>query len=1100
MVVLSLLLLFKNCGQIHRFIARDPLTPFLSIMKPDQSSSFTAPCTVYTWGVVTAMIIMSTGQSEGMIQRGSLTNDTDINGDSAWQAERHGTQLTSVKIHRREFKPSSKMPSFDDYDSKVPNSKLLNSEENVNNNDTSDASDGKIHGEDETRQDDVLLDSGDGETYDFQENEDPMDMTYSYIRAAVSKGIHAQYELCDRFCDGNSTFVNNVRNDHCYYEDTECQRCFCDHACVHYGDCCPLMGSSSLPQIGTRENMCLEVNTGYWTQFVEVIASCPEKYSDSDQGVTHNEDCNACEVNGTNDLSKLVVSMDTYVLYCNSHCAACNGETTFSAAMVVECETDYEDVYYDYHSYYYDTSSSQDMDRDELSSNNTDKPNETVEVQTSDVGRTTGFPMNTEPTSLPPSHNVSQCKLVIPREHTYHLRTHFCRKKATLPTQLESHGNHTVVSNATELDIMDDLCRQYSYPIVIGNRVYRNLFCALLDGIVPGQKECHEPSFDMAERTLFVLTDLRPPEVVYRTPPVPAVQCVGDDDGWYDVASDTCRPVSCEEGREWLGGHPYCTPIMPTNMSVVYTYNIYVIFQPGVNSTHFSCADQWAFVHDTVISHLAGIMQQLNITFYAIRTQCSDNYFVHPSKIFVHVKFVTPAQDGESQADFEMKLVDYFAVPHRSLSAKNNVTSVELHMTFTSGFFNWDVQHTVIPYSNGSCCEKTQFNDINLLSQYRFLTEDLNSHHVAIVFGPFTPYALVLLNVTEYDRVTEDRYNLTFVNISLDAWDVQETRDGLAVPFLFLQNAYIEAGLVQDPQPQIEIRYRFQGLELQILSSCCLIVSIVSLTFLLATYSVFPELRTLPGINTMFLAAWLLLAQLLLLTAPSRTEVAGVCQALAMVLHYSWLCVVTWCSVCSFHMYDVFVRQQVRMHMPHRHTWYLKRYVALAHSLPAIVVLLVVVSTTVWTSGEDLGYGGHICYLNRVLLVGLAFVLPLALSVLSNLVLLVLTARAVSRVKRQKVSGTRAERGSIKIYIGLSSLTGLCWLVALMAEIPGCGWLQYVSAVLNGLQGLHLAVSYAGSKRVMRMWQHKLRCKTSRSQQSTSSSTSQTRRTFLSSV
>ena len=265
---------------------------------------------------------------------------------------------------------------------------------------------------------------------------------------------------------------------------------------------------------------------------------------------------------------------------------------------------------------------------------------------------------------------------------------------------------------------------------------------------------------------------------------------------------------------------------------------------------------------------------------------------------------------------------------------------------------------------------------------------------------------------------------------------------------------------------------------MQVLSTSCLVVSVVSLTFLLATYASFPNLRTVPGVNNIFLATWLWLAQVLLLTVPGRTSVTPLCRALGLVLHYSWLCVLSWSSVCSFHMFHVFVTQQDRPMAPHRRGWYVKRYATFAQATPAAVVVAVVVSRLALTSGQDIGYGGMTCYLNSVLLVGLAFVMPLALSVLFNLVQLALTARALCQTERMthhraSSASDRGESSNVGIYARLSSLTGLFWVVALLSEVPGCWWLSYVSAVLNGLQGLHLAVSYTGNRRVLKLWREK---------------------------
>nr|KAG5690583.1 hypothetical protein BaRGS_009245 [Batillaria attramentaria] len=208
----------------------------------------------------------------------------------------------------------------------------------------------------------------------------------------------------------------------------------------------------------------------------------------------------------------------------------------------------------------------------------------------------------------------------------------------------------------------------------------------------------------------------------------------------------------------------------------------------------------------------------------------------------------------------------------------------------------------------------------------------------------------------------------------------------------------------------------------------------------------------------------------LLISVPFRTELRSLCSLLGVALHYAWLVVVLWTSACSFHMFHVFVTQQSSLHMPHRHAWYLKRYTLFAHGVPALIVITVVCASLLMSDGQEMGYGKDICYLDSVLLVGVGFVLPLALCVTFNLVQLALTAHALSPVQHVQAYGVETERSNIRIYIKLSSLTGMCWVVALLAEVPGCEWMRYVAVVLNGLQGPHLALSYTASSRVMRLW------------------------------
>ena len=530
-----------------------------------------------------------------------------------------------------------------------------------------------------------------------------------------------------------------------------------------------------------------------------------------------------------------------------------------------------------------------------------------------------------------------------------------------------------------------------------------------------------------------------------------------------------CRPMLCDIDRRLSLEDGFCRHPVVNDMSTHYLYSIRIALTPRNNDTRLQCLPH---VKNDVGYILADAVGRLNVTTYAIASRCALR---SPSSSGVDaVVEIIVAGSSRDQIHFEMEMVKEFsAISELTLGEPGggNRTVFDAQVEMVDGDFdgNLTVFHEwLISFRNGSCCHAV-VGEVSLFLHYLIVSGDVDmfdSFHF-VMFDPVAPYALVFLNTSEFTRVAHaDIYQLTYANVSLDGRKVRKEYQGLLVPVEVLRQAYARAS--PDPNPAEHIG------AYQLLSVCCLVVSVLSLILLLVTYSTFSELRTLPGINTMFLAGWLLLAQVLLLVVPHRTDLAELCGALGVALHYAWLCVVSWSSVCSFHMFHVFVGQRQRARVPHRHSWYLRRYVAVSHASPALVVAAVLGGSAAGSGGADTGYGGTVCYLNTALLVGLGFVLPLALSVLLNVLLLALTARAVARVERLQNHGGHAERSNVRVYAGLSSLTGMCWALALVAEVPGCGWLRYVSTVLNGLQGLHLALCYTASGRVVRLWRHLL--------------------------
>lgn len=550
---------------------------------------------------------------------------------------------------------------------------------------------------------------------------------------------------------------------------------------------------------------------------------------------------------------------------------------------------------------------------------------------------------------------------------------------------------------------------------------------------------------------------------------------------------DKCRRVSCQNDRAWVFGQPYCTDTAANTNSSISLYNFYLTFQAVTNATRSYCLQNWSAVKNTIIAHLTSTIRKLNSTISAIKVVDFKN---KPESSVFGVWFIT-GKSGD-QIEFELKIIEFFTSSRLSLEIPNDgnivqfQTGLEPNVTYMSG-------STFVCLINSSHCDLVD-ESFNIFSYFfEKISFDDSPQSLSVVdFNRFTPYAKVKLDDTEFEQDANSMITLTYVNVSIDARKVHNTAEGLSVPIIYLLEAYSAAGLTPNLTQEVRVRRTRSDTAKEVLSLCCLVVSIASLIFLLTTYCAFSELRTLPGINNMFLAAWLLVAQVLLLSVPARTEIPAVCRVLGVMLHYAWLCVVSWSSACSFHMFHVFVTQRDRMYAPHRQQWYVKRYALYSHTVPAVIVALVLGSTAGRSGGVEIGYGGHVCYLNTALLRGVAFVLPLLLAVSFNLVQLALTARELSRAQHVQSYGGQAEPGNVCIYAKLSSLTGLCWVVALVAEVPGCGWLGYVSAVLNGLQGLHLSVSYTINRRVMRLWRQKVTCAgtDSKTRHSTTSSSS----------
>ncbi|KAK7474956.1 hypothetical protein BaRGS_00033767, partial [Batillaria attramentaria] len=843
------------------------------------------------------------------------------------------------------------------------------------------------------------------------------------MSVAISLGAQFQYKYCGWFCNG----TRKQRHDsspRCSYSPA-CEVCRCDEACRVYEDCCPDVTGTPLPRSRFRRyahfRARVQGRRGYHQKSAQMIADCSEDFQGNRQVL---ENCHQCD----NASPRPVASKNTFAVYCNEHCAACNGEHNVIQLNPWRCPS----------SLGTGNSSGVLGDADNMLQEN--QP----QILTTRVSCCIRHPAKDE-CSQDTDTNSYVGGFDVPRIISPFLRF------PNDPRQVVSKCNATMTHNGEVVNDVAELCENYTYPVYAGNVKYKNLFCALCNGITP-EPTCKTSSTVVHD--VIVLTNLLP-TFTYEPEAIAANVCQASK-YWYDPIKEVCRLTHCTQGRHKSGDF-LCVIREKTN-TLLDTYKLQVTFQPLATEGRSEILQNWnsTLTRERVAAYLANATFVLNARKSVVRIGVVEDDGDSPF-LLADVQFVAGRNDNRSS--FEIQALQVFTDQSLEIPAgDDNVRTLKFGVNVGENAF---ADNGTPPKTSGTLDLKS-FSEENSLLGESPLTVNLTA---------LTPYTFVLLNSTEYE-ILGDIVNFTYANASLKRWMVQFWRphrnDGILVPVVYLMQAYQAAGLTT-VQEMVKRLYE-PGEAENALALCCFGVSILFLSFMLATYSTFPQMRTLPGIMNMFLAGWLLLGQVLLISVPFRTELRSLCSLLGVALHYAWLVVVLWTSACSFHMFHVFVTQQSSLHMPHRHAWYLKRYTLFAHGVPALIVITVVCASLLMSDGQEMGYGKDICYLDSVLLVGVGFVLPLALCVTFNLVQLALTAHALSPVQHVQAYGVETERSNIRIYIKLSSLTGMCWVVALLAEVPGCEWMRYVAVVLNGLQGPHLALSYTASSRVMRLW------------------------------
>ena len=281
-----------------------------------------------------------------------------------------------------------------------------------------------------------------------------------------------------------------------------------------------------------------------------------------------------------------------------------------------------------------------------------------------------------------------------------------------------------------------------------------------------------------------------------------------------------------------------------------------------------------------------------------------------------------------------------------------------------------------------------------------------------------------------------------------------------------------EKHLLNQPTIRIEISSIHDNI-LSLLSMVAIIISLTSLLALVIIYSIFPCLRNLPGKNLMLMSTALAIAQLLWLLQDQISSIfSRRCDVTLIALHYFFLATFTSSGSIAYHSYKTFysISKGRLRGTESRFVWYM------LYSLgcPAITVALFWFIDFYDVLNFDYSKTNTICWFSKGHSVYIAFFGPIFLQLFINLVLFLATLKWIYKCSQaslalgEKNSGVK--RQNIGIYLRMSALMGLTWIFGgLLLTFPGVLVLDYSFNVVNGLQGLYVALAFLSTKSVRKL-------------------------------
>lgn len=252
-------------------------------------------------------------------------------------------------------------------------------------------------------------------------------------------------------------------------------------------------------------------------------------------------------------------------------------------------------------------------------------------------------------------------------------------------------------------------------------------------------------------------------------------------------------------------------------------------------------------------------------------------------------------------------------------------------------------------------------------------------------------------------------------------------------------------------------------------SEITLILSIICLILHLGVYIILKDLRNCPGMVLMSLSSCLLSGHIFLLIGPHVRHIYWMCYLCGVLMHFGYLSSFLWMNVMAYDIYRTFSEAHCRNIM--------KKKTYLKYSLYCWITSLVVTTFSVCfdnlisTQNEFRPqYGFPICWFNQRKGLLVFFVLPIFILLMENVIFFTIAAFHIRTVSKQtKMVNNFSDKVRYFLYVKLSVVFGLTWLLGGIAGILRVGFLWYPFLILNGLQGVFIFIAFTVKRKIIKM-------------------------------
>ena len=267
----------------------------------------------------------------------------------------------------------------------------------------------------------------------------------------------------------------------------------------------------------------------------------------------------------------------------------------------------------------------------------------------------------------------------------------------------------------------------------------------------------------------------------------------------------------------------------------------------------------------------------------------------------------------------------------------------------------------------------------------------------------------------------------------------------------------------QNLNNMVEVVITITGLSLSVLSS----------SLVLLTYTLFSELRTLPGLNLMNFTLSIALAHALMLTGTRFANHVRICTVVSYGLHFTFLASFVWSSIIAIDTWRAFSNRKQRVVVKTARKSITARKYSPYLLTGWLAPLIFVAICFVLDSNQIIAFdytGKKGCWINNETANLYFFVLPIALMLVTNIAFFILTLTAIrTTTKRSRMATTkRQQKRQTCVYVKISTLMGFSWILGFFSNVS-C-YIKQAFIISSSLQGVYVALAFVFTKRVFNLY------------------------------